>query len=497
MREGTGDWRAAVTYRLAGLAPWAATGRRIRRAHLALAAAAAILGVLGLGVLWSHGSGSHPARPPGRLALTEPENATPPRRATASHTATASPVASPSLTPANTPTGTATTTSTVPPPATDTPTVTATATRTQLPPASPTDTASGTPAVAGTRHPTATCTPASTPIAAPSPTVDKLYAAEDTLLRTGPGPAGPLSGLPTRPDLANRRPIAVVIDNLAPDARPQAGLNRASLVFETLAEGGVTRLMAVYLERDAPVVGPVRSARIYFNAWASSIHAIYAHAGGNSDALYQLLNMPNVTNLDDLDLVRAPGSQGPPFSRSPYRAVPHNLYTSTTALRAYAAQAGATVAGDFPASLPHRVPSPLFHRPQTAWIDVTFSSYAYDVHWAYDRSTNTFARFVAGTAQIDAISRRPIAPSNVVVLFTPVTPDHDAFTPEGVNVHATGSGDALYFRDGHVVKGSWRKVSTNGPLQLLGARGSPARLNPGQTWIEVVALGSSVAYGAR
>jgi hypothetical protein len=80
----------------------------------------------------------------------------------------------------------------------------------------------------------------------------------------------------------------VVIDNYAPDARPQTGLNRASLVFETLAEGGITRLMAIYLERDAPIVGPVRSARIYFNSWADGLQAIYAHAGGNSDALYQL-----------------------------------------------------------------------------------------------------------------------------------------------------------------------------------------------------------------
>jgi len=86
-------------------------------------------------------------------------------------------------------------------------------------------------------------------------TPDPHYVAEDTLTDTGPGPPGPLSGLPTRPDLAKRRPVAVVIDNFDPDARPQAGLNRASVVFETVAEGGITRFMAVYLEKDAPIVG--------------------------------------------------------------------------------------------------------------------------------------------------------------------------------------------------------------------------------------------------
>ncbi len=385
-------------------------------------------------------------------------------------------------------------------------TMTSTATGTALPAATSTWTASpeptATPSSSETPSATASGTPTmspsitSTPTITPTPTIDKAYRADDTLDDTGPGPAGPLSGLPTRPELSHRRAIAVVIDNYAPDARPQTGLNRASLVFETLAEGGVTRIMAVFLEKDAPVVGPVRSARIYFDAWASGLHAIYAHAGGNSDALYQLLNMPNVANIDDLNLPSAPGPLGPPFMRSPYRAVPHNLYTSTLSLRGFAAQAGFPVADTFPTALPHRVPDAYFHRPETAWIDVGFSGYWYDVHWAYDRVTNRYLRSIGGVTQVDSISGLADAASNVVVLFTPVTPDHDAFTPDGVNVHATGTGSALYFQDGHVAQGSWSKPSTNAALELRDSRGKRQQFNPGQTWIEVVDEGSSVTYGA-
>jgi Protein of unknown function (DUF3048) N-terminal domain/Protein of unknown function (DUF3048) C-terminal domain len=288
----------------------------------------------------------------------------------------------------------------------------------------------------------------------------------------------------------------VVIDNYAPDARPQTGLNRASLVFETLAEGGITRLMAVYLERDAPTIGPVRSARIYFNAWASGLHAVYAHAGGNSDALYQLLKLPNVVNLDDLDLQPAYGPVGVPFSRSWYRAAPHNLYTNSAALRGYAQEAKNAVSGVFPASLPHRAPDPFWHRAATASIDVGFSSYDYNVHWTYDRATNRYQRAVGGVMQADPLSRRVEAPSNVVVLFTPVTPDHDVFTPAGVDVHTTGAGMALYFRDGHVVQGTWHEKNIGAPLELLDASGKPEAFNPGQTWIEVLAPGSPVTYQA-
>src|SRR5438067_5820344 len=109
---------------------------------------------------------------------------------------------------------------------------------------------------------------------------------------------GPLTGQAVSRDVANRRPVAVILDNFAPDARPQSGLDKASLVFETLAEGGITRFMAVYLEHDAGTIGPVRSTRIYFNAWAAALGVIFGHDGGNVDALQQLPSLTTVFNED-------------------------------------------------------------------------------------------------------------------------------------------------------------------------------------------------------
>jgi hypothetical protein len=94
----------------------------------------------------------------------------------------------------------------------------------------------------------------------------------------------PLSGRMVEKEKTTRKPIAVVVEN-HPDARPQSGLNDAALVFETFAEGGITRFLAVFQENDVANIGPVRSARPYFVEWATSLKALFAHVGGNIDAL--------------------------------------------------------------------------------------------------------------------------------------------------------------------------------------------------------------------
>lgn len=325
-------------------------------------------------------------------------------------------------------------------------------------------------------------------------TPDPQYVAQDTLQDTGPGPPGPLTGLPTRPDLANRRPIAVVIDNFDPDARPQAGLRRASVVFEAVAEGGITRFMAIYLEKDAPVVGPVRSARVYFDAWAAGLHAIYAHAGGNNDALAELPKLGTLANVDGLG-----GGAPNPFPwdlywRSTDRAAPHNLYTSTSHLRAYA---DATAHADTNPMVPvilHKEPAAWWIRPKGGFIRLQFSTDSYSVQYRYDPRCNCYPRSMNGVPHTDEFSSLQIAPANVVVLYTGVLPDPASNTPGSVIVQSRGLGRALYFRDGQVVTGYWHKGSVSDPLSLLDAHGQPVALNPGQTWFEMVPIGNAVTW---
>src|SRR5438876_697958 len=156
-------------------------------------------------------------------------------------------------------------------------------------------------------------TPGPTPIVPPSPTLV---------------PA-PLTGRLVTPQAAARHPIAVMIDDLAP-ARPQSGFSAASIVWQAPAEGGIPRYMMVFQENIPKDVGPVRSSRYYYIAWAAELRAVYAHAGGSPQALATLRNQGNGQLVFNADEFRWGGS----FHRISTRFAPHNLYTTGKELRA-------------------------------------------------------------------------------------------------------------------------------------------------------------------
>lgn len=309
--------------------------------------------------------------------------------------------------------------------------------------------------------------------------------------------AGPLDGLPTSWDVAHQRPLAVMVENLDPDARPQTGLNDASLVFETVAEYGITRFMAVYLEHQPAVVGPVRSTRVYYNAWAAGLHAILVHAGGNDDALAELWNLHSIADLNEVAF-EGPDyiAHVPFFYRSPYRAIPHNLYTYPAAVRQYLASQHVQVSGDYPDQLSHRNPSAPFHRPFGGTLDLNFSGPGYAVEYRYDHATNTYLRWMGGAPHVDAVTGAQIAPSNVAVLLAGIAPDPygGVSNPGAVYVQSLGKNLAYYFRDGREYTGTWHKATNGSPLKLLDSAGHPFTFNPGQTWIEVLPTTGSMTW---
>ncbi|GAC1638212.1 MAG: hypothetical protein NVS4B2_27210 [Chloroflexota bacterium] len=296
--------------------------------------------------------------------------------------------------------------------------------------------------------------------------------------------AGPLTGQPVPRDTAGRRPVAVILDNFSPDARPQSGLNRASLVFETLAEGGITRFMAVYLEHEASTVGPVRSARLYFNAWAAGLGVIFGHDGGNVDALQQLPTLGGIANVDA-------GRDPTPFHRISSRAAPHNEYTGTPQLRSDVSLHGGSLDGAPPA-LPHKDDAPAGRRPAAFALNIAFSSPDYNVDWRYDRAANDYLRSMGGTPHVEATTGEQLTAKNIVVMYTRETSAYDPFTPGSIHLQTEGTGPATVYRDGQAISGSWSKPSVQGSLQWLDAGGRPIDLNRGTTWIEVVPVGTPV-----
>ncbi|MGH2442932.1 MAG: DUF3048 C-terminal domain-containing protein [Chloroflexota bacterium] len=118
------------------------------------------------------------------------------------------------------------------------------------------------------------------------------------------------------------------------------------------------------------------------------------------------------------------------------------------------------------------------------------------MHYQYDRTSDTYRRFMGGSPHIDIATNTKLSPANVVVMHTnAAVPDPNAgITPQSILIPTLGSGRATYFFDGKVEQGRWQQANQFAPLRFLSRAGHPVAFNPGQTWIEVAPTSSPVTW---
>ena len=317
--------------------------------------------------------------------------------------------------------------------------------------------------------PEATPTPEPTPTPSPTPILV---------------PA-PLTGLLVSPKAAARHPIAVMIDDLSP-ARPQSGFSAASVVWQAPAEGGIPRYMMIFGENRPGAVGPVRSARYYFVAWASEWRAVYAHAGGSPQALATLRAKGNGQLVYNADEFRHANS----FHRVTNRFPPHNLYTDGTHLDGLAKSVGAKPI--VPKTVWQFAPdAPLESRPVGGRIAFRYPTS--QIQYDYDRKSNTYLRTVSVEGkQKDASTKQRVAPKNVIVMLMKFGPLNDGSKKHRLEANVVGSGVAWIATNGRTIKGTWRKKSLNAPTLFYDASGAPVTLTAGQTFVNVMPTGTAI-----
>lgn len=291
--------------------------------------------------------------------------------------------------------------------------------------------------------------------------------------------ASRLTGLQVGFDI-NKRPVTAVMIENSPDARPQSGLLEAGVVFEAVAEGGITRFLTLFQDTNPGYVGPVRSARPYYVRWMLSFDANYSHAGGSPEAL----NLVRALGVKDLDH----GANGSTYDRVNSRYAPHNLYTSIDRLLAAGSSRGYNTSNYTGFA---RKAEKKAETPTASAIDIGISSPLYNVHYAYDTAANAYLRSQAGQAHVDEKSGQQIKPKVVIVLVT-----DKGFDPDGVHTtyRTTGSGTVLVFQDGEVITGTWSKAGDKDALLFKDSTGADLKLNPGQTWITAVGNASASTY---
>lgn len=307
-----------------------------------------------------------------------------------------------------------------------------------------------------------------------------------------------------------RRPLTVMIENHA-EARPQSGLSKADIMYEAVAEGGITRFLAVYYCGAAAedfIIGPVRSARTYYLDFASEYgdYPLYAHVGGAnqpglSNALGQIGDYGWLAKGNDMNQF----SLGfPTFWRDYERlgrpvATEHTMYTTADKLYEVAHQRGLDAKDDGGDKWNEDWLSWQFKDDASAKGDVNnikfnfWSGYQeYEVNWQYNQQNNQYLRFNGGQVHKDLNNEEQLMAKVVIVQFMrekgPINElKHLLYT-------TTGTGKAIVFQDGQATQATWSKTKRQDRTIFKDSKGQEIKFNRGPIWIEIVPAGKEVSY---
>lgn len=294
-----------------------------------------------------------------------------------------------------------------------------------------------------------------------------------------------------------RRPLAIMVNNHVDARQIQTGLPEADVIFEAVAEGGITRFLTIYHAQDSDKVGPVRSVRVYYLDWASEFHPWVAHWGGASTEgspanAYDYMAKNAIANLDAMWLGECPTC---PYWRdvSSKVASEHTGFTSTQNLYNESAKRWPDWAEKVPFDRwLFKEEAKEEDRPSSGSFTFNFWNLPeYEVTWTYEPAENIYLRSQGGQPHKDAATGKQLTAKNVIVQFTAERSANDG------TVHllyqTIGSGKAKVFLDGKVIDATWRKTDRELRTRYFDvATGEEIKFNRGQIWVEIVPTGNEI-----
>lgn len=281
----------------------------------------------------------------------------------------------------------------------------------------------------------------------------------------------PLTGKPADHQV-KKRPIGVMVENSAP-ARPQTGIYKADIVYEVLAEGAITRFLAIFQSQEPEMIGPVRSARHYFVKISNGFNAIYVHHGWSPQAR-KLIQSSDTDNINGLYY------DGTLFHRVDFRQAPHNSYIPYENIIKGAKENDYKLKADIE-------PLPFLSKKQVknlggkpaSGVKINYVD-RYQVRFEYQPDTKTYLRYSDGEKSVDRKTGTPITVSNVFIAAVP-TFFIDSYPRRGMDLQAGGKG--LLLQNGKVKKVHWKNVDG----RILPVKdGEPVGFVPGQTWVNLI-----------
>ncbi len=304
-------------------------------------------------------------------------------------------------------------------------------------------------------------------------------------------------------------------------ARPQAGLTEAGVVFEAIAEAGITRFAAIYQNPTSSVIGPIRSLRIYYLDWDTPFDCTIVHAGGADDAL-QAVSAGGYRDLSEDYNYMYRGTAG--------NRLWNNLFTTANDLKRFGSDHGYNTSNvkGFARMTPEESKKSRVDQtasevleittltekdtskvePTVPSIDLIFGGWAsFNVNYEYDAKTNTYLRsyesganhdvYKCGSDDIgeknpeDVCELTQMAPSVVVAMMVKESKDSDNYHED---ITSIGSGKVYIFQNGVAIEGTWSKGSRDEQIKFTDNNGKEIKLAPGQTFVSAVPNYGSVAF---
>lgn len=331
-----------------------------------------------------------------------------------------------------------------------------------------------------------------------------------------------LTGLPVESESDLTAPTyCIQTPNGMDGARPQAGLNEAGVVFEAIAEAGITRFAAIYQDPNSAIIGPIRSLRLYYLEWDTPFDCTIVHAGGAPDAL-QAVARGGYKDLTENYAYMYRGTYG--------NRRWNNLFTTSSYLSKMNGErnyGGSNIKGFTRMTPDESTKSKMdslveeklvIYEPSTGKtsklavktpdIAINFGGMPnFNVRYKYDLESNTYLRsYESGLSHDiyecpagdlgeknpeDNCTLKQLAPSVVVAMIVQEKMASDNYHQD---ITATGSGTAYVFQNGTSVKGTWKKPSDAEQIKFYAPDGSEIALVPGQTFVEAVPQYGSVNY---
>lgn len=276
-----------------------------------------------------------------------------------------------------------------------------------------------------------------------------------------------------------RRPLSVKIEN-SPAARPQTGIGSADVVYESIAEGGVTRFNCIFHSVLPERVGPVRSARLSDIWIVPQYQGLFFFSGGSSsvNAAIRNGNLPNLS--EDVGVTK-------PYIRDRSKRAPHNLFLETAKAHSTARERGyETTATPVALQFENRSDD---STPTVTEIDIPFSQ-ANRVRWVYQNGQ--YLRYNNGAVHNDAALGKQVTADNVVVMWAKYTvASHDVVGSTTYNIDLGSKNRVSVFHGGQRYDGTWTG-SKDAPPKFTDAEGRPIKLAQGRTWFQVIPLDGTI-----